>query len=60
MKGQFAQRMQCDLIPLQQYGFGKCNQQNYEETLGQIDEESEYQIPNNDADEEAHVNNNEE
>ena len=34
------------------------NQQDDDETLGQIDEESEYQIPDNDVGEEVHVNNN--
>ena len=37
---------------------GKYNQQDNEETLGQIDEESEDQIPNNDVGEEVHMNNN--
>ena len=50
--------MQCNLQQLQEYVFGKYNQQDDEETLGQIDEESEDQIPNNDASGEPHVNNN--
>ena len=44
--------------PLQEYVFGKYNQQNDEETLGQIDEEPEVLIPNNDVGKEVHVNNN--
>ena len=48
--------MQCNLQPLQEYVFGKYNQQNDEETLGQIDEESEDQIPNNDVGEEFNNN----
>ena len=39
---------------------GKHNQQDDEETLGQIDEEGEDQIPNNDVGEEVHLNNNRE
>ena len=52
--------MQCDLQPLQEYVFGKYNQQDDEETIGQINEENEDQIPNNDVGEEIHVNNNRE
>ena len=52
--------MQCNLQLLQQYVFGKYNQQDDEETLGQIDEQSEGQIPNTDIGEGLHVNNNRE
>ena len=50
--------MQCNLQPLQEYIFEKYNQQDDEETLGQVDEESEDQIPNNNVGKEVHVNNN--
>ena len=42
--------MQCNLQPLQEYIFGKYNQQVDQEILGQIDQESELdQIPNNEV-----------
>ena len=47
--------MQCNLQPLQEYIFEKYNQQDDE---GQVDEESEDQIPNNNVGKEVHVNNN--
>ena len=50
--------MQCDLQPLQEYVYGKYNQHDDEETSGQIDEEREDQIPNDDVGEEVHINNN--
>ena len=50
--------MQCNLQPLEEYVFGKYNQQDSEKTLGEIDEESEVEIPNNGVGEEVHVNNN--
>ena len=50
--------MQFNLQPLQKYVFGKCNQQDDEETLHQVDEESEDQTPHNDVGQEVHVNNN--
>ena len=55
---QHAQRMQCNLQPLQEYVCRKYNQQDDEGTLVEIDQESEDQIPNNFSGEEVHVNNN--
>ena len=40
--------------------FGRYKQQDDEETLGQIDDDSEDQIPNDDVGEEVRVNNNRE
>ena len=51
--------MQCNPQLSEEYVFGKYNQQDGEETSGQIYEESEHHIPN-DVGEEAHVNNNRE
>ena len=50
--------MQSNLQPLQEHVFEKYNQQDDEETLSQIDEESEDQVPNNDVGEDVHINNN--
>ena len=50
--------MQCNLQLLQEYVFGQYNQQDDKETLGQIDEKSEDQTPDNDVGEEVHINNN--
>ena len=50
--------MQLNLQPLQEYVFEKYNEQDHEETLGQIDKESEDQIQNNDVGEEVNVNKN--
>ena len=49
---------ECNLQPLQEYTLGKYKQQDDEKAFGQIDEEGEDQIRNNDAGEEVDVNNN--
>ena len=56
--GQHGQRIQCNLQPFQQYVLGKYNQQDDQETSGQIDGKGEDQILNNDLGEEVDVNNN--
>ena len=56
--GQHAQRIQCNLQPFQQYVLGKYNQQDDQETSGQIDGKGEDQILNNDLGEEIDANNN--
>ena len=56
--GQHAQRIQCNFKSFQEYVLRKYNQQDDQETLGQIDGKGEDQILNNDLGEEAEVNNN--
>ena len=48
--------MQLNLQILQEYIFEKYKEQYHEETLGQIDKESEDQIQNNNVGEEVNVN----
>ena len=50
--------MQCNFQPLQEYVFGKYSQKDDEKILGQINQESKDQIPNNEIGEEIHVSSN--